>query len=209
MSRKRSRATGLALLGTVTLAPAAHAHHPMGGTTPTNFFEGLLSGLGHPIIGPDHFAFVVAIGLLAAMFARGYYAPLGFVGATILGTFLHLASLDLPVPEIVIALSVAIGGGLLAWRKQISLVPFVAGISIAGLFHGYAYGEAIVGAGMEPLIAYLFGFAIIQTAISVGAFFAARATTARNAATGTVAMRAAGGVVAAVGLVFLVSAVPL
>ena len=202
----RSATLGLAL---AAIATPAQAHHPMGGTTPTNIFEGLLSGLGHPIIGPDHFAFVVAIGLLSAMFARGYYAPLGFVAATVVGTFLHLVSVDLPIPEIVIALSVVVGGGLLVWRKQIGLVPFVAGISLAGLFHGYAYGEAIVGAGMEPLVAYLLGFAVIQTAVSVGAFFAVRTITERRGPAAAVALRAAGGVVAAVGVVFLVSAVPL
>ena len=26
----------------------------MGGKTPSTFAEGLLSGLGHPVIGPDH-----------------------------------------------------------------------------------------------------------------------------------------------------------
>jgi len=26
--------------------------------------------------------------------------------------------------------------------------------AIAGLFHGYAYGESIIGAGMTPLFAY-------------------------------------------------------
>src|SRR5438270_774512 len=30
----------------------AHAHHLMGGKTPSTFADGLLSGLGHPLIGP-------------------------------------------------------------------------------------------------------------------------------------------------------------
>ncbi|VEP17320.1 hypothetical protein H1P_590012 [Hyella patelloides LEGE 07179] len=41
------------------------AHHPFDGRTPASFVEGFLSGLGHPIVGLDHFAFVIAVGLLA------------------------------------------------------------------------------------------------------------------------------------------------
>jgi len=44
----------------------AYAHHLMGGRTPATFAEGMLSGLGHPVIGLDHFAAVVAVGCLAA-----------------------------------------------------------------------------------------------------------------------------------------------
>ena len=43
------------------------AHHPVAGKVPANFFEGFLSGLAHPILGPDHVAFVVAAGLLASI----------------------------------------------------------------------------------------------------------------------------------------------
>src|SRR5262245_6809064 len=42
----------------------AFAHHMMGGRTPATFGEGILSGLGHPIIGLDHLAAVVAVGCL-------------------------------------------------------------------------------------------------------------------------------------------------
>ena len=38
----------------------ALAHHPMGGTTPTTFMQGLLSGIGHPILGLDHLAALIA-----------------------------------------------------------------------------------------------------------------------------------------------------
>jgi urease accessory protein len=50
----------------------AFAHHVMGGRTPATFVEGVLSGLGHPVIGLDHLAAVVAIGCLAAAHREGY-----------------------------------------------------------------------------------------------------------------------------------------
>ncbi|MEM9273909.1 MAG: HupE/UreJ family protein [Cyanobacteria bacterium P01_F01_bin.143] len=55
----------------------AQAHHPLGGGTPANFIEGLLSGFGHPIIGLDYFAFVIAFGLIAVLTAkRGLLLPI-------------------------------------------------------------------------------------------------------------------------------------
>ena len=56
-----------ALLGSALLlaAPLAMAHHPMGGATPSTMGEGLLSGFGHPIIGIDHFAFLLVAALLS------------------------------------------------------------------------------------------------------------------------------------------------
>ena len=49
-----------------TTIKSAMAHHPIGGRTSANFWEGLLSRMGHPIIGIDRLAFVVAVGLIAA-----------------------------------------------------------------------------------------------------------------------------------------------
>jgi len=40
--------------------------------------------------------------------------------------------------------------------------------AIAGLFHGYAYGESIIGAGMT--FAYLLGFTLIQYTVALVAF---------------------------------------
>ncbi len=50
-------------LGTIE---SVMAHHLIGGKTPANFWEDLLSGTGHPIVGIDHLAFLVAVGLIAA-----------------------------------------------------------------------------------------------------------------------------------------------
>jgi len=41
----------------------------MGGKTPSTFADGILSGLGHPIIGPDHLAFLIAL-VLAIVLLR-------------------------------------------------------------------------------------------------------------------------------------------
>ena len=48
------RRVAVAAPGLFLIVNDASAHHVMGGKTPATFAEGVLSGLGHPIIGPDH-----------------------------------------------------------------------------------------------------------------------------------------------------------
>jgi urease accessory protein len=162
------------LLATLWITTPALAHHPMGGNTPSNFFEGLMSGLGHPVIGVDHFAFVVASGLLAALTPQGLRIPIAFALTSLLGTGLHLMSLNLPVPEILIATSVLIIGGVLALKNRPNSWLVTGFAALAGVFHGYAYGESIVGAEISSLVAYLVGFTTIQLAIATVAYQIAR-----------------------------------
>lgn len=155
---------GISLLLTAT---PATAHHAFGGETPSNLFEGFLSGLAHPVIGLDHFAFVVAVGLLAAIKKRGVFIPVAFALAALAGTGIHLISLDLPGAELVISASVLAFGVMLAMKDSPNLIVLIVLAATIGIFHGYAYGEAIVGAEMTPLVAYLAGFTIIQLVVAM------------------------------------------
>ncbi|WP_084783088.1 HupE/UreJ family protein [Leptolyngbya sp. O-77] len=196
----------LLLAGMALCAEPALAHHATGGETPKTFLEGFLSGLAHPVIGLDHFAFVVAIGLLAAKQGWGLLFPLSFLLAALGGTTLHLNLVDLPAVEIAIAGSVLIIGLLLGLRKTLPLGGAIAFGILAGLFHGYAYGESIVGATPSPLTAYLLGFTLIQAAIAFGVWWLGdrllRRTTERAK---TLALP--GLAIAGVGLVFLLQAI--
>lgn len=169
----------LASLISLAIATPALAHHPFGGKTPNNFFEGFLSGMGHPVVGLDHLAFVVAIGLIAAGIARGILIPISFAIAAMLGTAIHLASMDLPLPEIAIAFSVLAFGVMVARGPKLKAPTLAVIAALAGIFHGYAYGETIVGAEMTPLIAYLAGFTAIQMAIALGAMYLAKFATGK------------------------------
>jgi len=171
------------------------------------FLQGLLSGLGHPIIGPDHLAFVLAVGLIAAFFTRGYALALVFVGATLVGCLVHLAALDLPAVGPLVSASVIAAGALLALRRSIGQRGFAGLVGIAGVFHGYAYGESIVGAEPTPLAAYLIGFAVVQSAIALGTFAGARLLLAKAGPLAIPALRTAGGAIALAGAVFFVSSV--
>ncbi len=195
------------ILGTIILFEMpVLAHHPMGGTTPQNFIQGFLSGIGHPIIGPDHFVFVIAAGLMAAMVTRGIIIPLAFVLTGLIGTGLHLLSLDLPAPETFISGSVLIFGILLALKNSPKFEIIIALAAIAGLFHGYAYGESIVGAEMTPLFAYLLGFTTIQMMVSLVAYGIGKRVL-KNSPTPAISFRFAGFAICGAGAAFLSSVI--
>jgi urease accessory protein len=165
----------LALAAAAALAAGpALAHHAMDNALPATFAQGLLSGLGHPVIGPDHLAAVVASGLIAAALGGTALLPLAFVLASLAGVGLHLALLALPAAETLVALSVVALGAVLLTRRLPGAPTLAALFAGAGLLHGYAYGESIVGAEPAPLLAYLLGLALVQAAIATGALALAR-----------------------------------
>ncbi|WP_219336043.1 HupE/UreJ family protein [Chroococcidiopsis thermalis] len=185
----------------------AYAHHAIGGKTPVNLFEGFLSGLAHPVIGLDHLAFVVAIGLLAVGQRRGALIPAGFVVAAMLGTVIHVFQIDLPAAEVAIAVSVIIFGAMLVWRDRPHWLITLGLGAIAGLFHGYAYGEAIIGAQMFPLFAYLLGFTLIQYGVALVAFLVGNLALQKSANSSPAWLRLSGLAICAIGVVFLTSSV--
>ncbi len=200
----RRGATTLALASAyLLLAHPANAHHAMGGAVPTNGWQGLLSGLAHPVLGLDHLAFVVAAGLVAAFHRRGALAPLAFVAASLAGTGVHLLALDLPAPELMISLSVLLFGALLVVRPEANLVVVAGLAAAAGVFHGFAYGGSIVGAETAPLGAYLVGLAAVQLGIALGAKALGEAALQPQKGAASWTLRWAGVMVSGVGLAFL------
>lgn len=192
------------------ISAPAFAHHPLDGRLPTNFFEGIISGLGHPIIGLDHLAFIIASGLIARKITGGMIIPVAFVIATGIGTGIHLAAFSLPIPEIIIAASVVLFGILLtASRKRQKDRKYslkITGLAaLAGIFHGFAYGEGIFNAEPTPMAAYLIGFTIIQLAIALCTYVLAGQLTKSIALKHITQF--AGIVIASCGIIFLSSAI--
>lgn len=164
-----ARIAGITLL---ILSGSAWSHHPMGDATPSTLWQGLLSGLGHPIIGVDHLAFIISIGLLCAFAGiRTLGFPLALVAATASGATLQWIGVSLPYLELLVAMSVvAVGVLLFRIPKQLKALGLTG--TLAAVLHGMAYGEAIVGAEPAPLGVYLLGFSLIQMMIAGSAFFA-------------------------------------
>lgn len=156
------------------IAQPAWAHHPMDGKLPQTFLQGLLSGFGHPVIGVDHLAAIVGIGILAALAGRSAAVVLAFSVAVIAGVGLHLSGIDLPASELFVGLTTLLIGALVILRQSMSAGRALLLFALAGLVHGYALGESIVGAEASPLVAYLLGLLIVQTAIGVVVYAAVR-----------------------------------
>ena len=164
----------------------------MDGELPSTFWQGLLSGLGHPIIGIDHFAFIVGVGLVSYLVGRIALLPLLFVAGTVLGCFVHLQDFDLPGSEAAIAFSLVVLAAIVGMRTKIPVGLIAILFAAAGILHGYAYGESIVGAEPAPLGAYVAGFALIQYGIAVVSGAALAMIVARDYLSETAAMRTAG-----------------
>ena len=192
-----------AFLAAVCLAAVspASAHHMMDGDLPSNFTQGLLSGLGHPVIGPDHLAFLIAVGVAVGVGGLSLALPIVFVAASALGVWLHVLEFNLPGVELIVAASVVLIGVLVALGRELPLAAWAALFGLAGIAHGYAYGESIVGAEPAPLWAYLIGLVIIQSALSVGV---AMITRRSGESVSAIAPRLAGAVVVGVGLTALI-----
>jgi urease accessory protein len=187
------------------LVDPAAAHHPTGGMTPQTLWHGLLSGLGHPVIGLDHFSFIVATGIAAALLPGGMAIPVGFIVASAVGVLAHVARLDVPMAEIAVAASVIAAGLSLALRLPLRALGWTALAILAGVFHGYAFGETVVGAERGVIGAYVAGIAIVAIAIAALVKFATLALTAPTAAS-SLRLTGAGAVLSCLGVVFLTMA---
>ncbi|MDO9709752.1 HupE/UreJ family protein [Paracraurococcus lichenis] len=202
---QRIAAIPAGLLGGLTLAFPAAAHHVSGGMMPTGFAEGFLSGLAHPLIGLDHLGFILAVGLAAGIARLGAAVPATFVGASLLGVLLHGWAPTGPAVEILVALSVAAAGGALAaGGRALPAAAWTALAALAGLVHGVAYGETVTGAEPTPVIAYLLGLGLVQGAIAAGlARLGRRWSAAGPAGAGMLAPRLAGATILGVGIATL------
>ncbi len=180
----------------------AFAHHAMGGDTPNTLWQGLASGLAHPVIGPDHLAFIIAIGIAAGLIGRGGAALiLAFVATSTAGVGIHLAKLDMPIVEILVALSVVVAGFLLVSGARAQKPVWLPFAMLAGLAHGYAFGESIIGAEQGVIGAYLAGLAIIAVLMALGVAYLTRRF--MSADIGITRARIAGGAVGCIGLAML------
>jgi len=167
----------LIALGAILAATPALAHHPLGGLPMETFAHGMLSGIGHPVLGFDHLFFVAAIGIAALFTAHRYAAPAAYVAAMLIGCGLMYAGVGLPLKEAVIAVSLlAIGGAILSGRA-LGTTAAIALFAGFGLFHGSAFGDSIAGQEGDivaaVLVGYLIGLGAVQYMVALASGWAA------------------------------------
>lgn len=155
----------LAMLAAGVALPAL-AHHPMGGETPANALQGMLSGLGHPVIEMDHLAMLIALGMLTSLVDGGRLRLIvPFVVVSLFGTYMHTQGVSLPLQEVWIGLSLIVVAGFLLRVFKAGTAAAVVFCVLAAFVHGYAFGEAVVGARTSAVVSYLVGLALIQSAM--------------------------------------------
>ncbi|QGX99433.1 hydantoin utilization protein A [Roseovarius faecimaris] len=195
--------TPLASLALLAIASPAFAHHPLDGMPMQTVSHGLLSGLGHSILGFDHLFFVIAVGVAALFTANRFLTPAAYIAAMLLGCALMSAGIGLPVKEAMIALSLLGIGAVLMSGRALGPVGTLLVFAGFGLFHGSAFGDSLATqestAGLGVLMGYLVGLGVVQYLIAVIAGHCARAALNATRAD-AVNTRLIGAVVAGVGL---------
>jgi urease accessory protein len=147
-----------ALFSVATMPAFAHPGH---GT------ESFTTGFAHPLIGIDHIAVMVAVGLWATLKGgRALWAwPAVFVGVMLVGGALGMAHFALPLVEPGILASVVVLGLMVALAVDVPIAAGAALIGIFALLHGHAHGAEVDG-DMGG-IAYMAGFALATVTLHV------------------------------------------
>lgn len=144
-----------ALALTLIAAAPAQAHHLIEllhlPVTPIN---GLISGLAHPLIGPDHLLFLLALSLVGLRTRRRWMQALLAIGLA--GTTLGLVLPGLPGAELLVALTLGLEALVILGQLPVAvLLPAMA-------LHGYVLSGAVLGWSAMPVGFYLLGLLISQ-----------------------------------------------
>ena len=187
----------------LSLSTPALAHHPLGGLPMETFANGVLSGIGHPILGFDHLFFIALVGIAALYTGRRFMAPGAYIVAMLVGTLVMSLGYALPATEIIIGLSLLVLGGFVLSGRALGIGPAVVLFALFGLFHGGAFGGSIAaqeaGVGNAVLVGYLIGLGVTQYLVALAAGWLVHTALKATEAT-AVQARIAGAVVAGVGV---------
>jgi urease accessory protein len=144
----------------VLLGAPGWAHHPLAMSEELTMspLSGLISGIGHPLLGTDHALFLISIAFIGISRLRKWAIPLlvtGLVGSAI-AQFATQNGMPFGT-EFIIALSLSISGLVaLQMLPPVILVPMM-------FTHGLALGSEVVGSEPTPLLFYFVGLFISQT----------------------------------------------
>ncbi|WP_428525563.1 HupE/UreJ family protein [Roseibium sp.] len=197
----RSRATvfsGIFVLVSLSLAAPALAHtgHGYGG--------GFISGFAHPILGWDHVAAMVAVGLWGAFLGAPsiWILPIVFPLVMAFGAVLGILGVPIPAVETGIALSAVVLGLMIALAVRAPIWVSAVLVGLFAIFHGYAHGTELPASA--NVFAYAIGFVLATGMLHmIGIAFGLLV----KWPAGRIAVRSAGGVISLAGVAFLMGAV--
>ena len=135
-------------------AQTAYAHEASG------MAGGFASGFMHPILGWDHVAAMVAVGLWGAVLGPPaiWILPVVFPLVMAFGGALGVAGIPLPGVEIGIAISALVLGSMVLFAARPPLWLAAVVVGAFAIFHGHAHGTELPHA-VSPL-AYSLGFVL-------------------------------------------------
>lgn len=161
---------------------------------------GFASGFMHPILGWDHVAAMIAVGLWGAFLGSPsiWVLPIVFPLVMAIGGAMGVVGIPVPAVETGIAASAVVLGAMVAFaiRPPIWIAAIIVGAF--AIFHGHAHGTELPGAANA--IAYSVGFVIgtgLLHLVGIGFGLMDRVPS------GKYAIQAGGGVIALAGIGFL------
>jgi urease accessory protein len=195
-----SRALLLALIAALAICEPAFAHVEEGSA------NGLVSGLLHPIMGPDHLVAMVAVGMWGAQLGAPaiWVLPIVFPVVMAVGGLLGVFGVPLPFIEVGIAVSALLLGLAVAASFRAGLVVTAVLVGVFAIFHGHAHGTELPSSANA--LSYGIGFVISTGLLHLAGILIGALT---QWPSGAVAVRACGALVAMTGAYYLALATGL
>ncbi|MFD0978709.1 HupE/UreJ family protein [Tropicimonas aquimaris] len=187
-----------ALFG-ITLAYLSSAF-PVLAHTGEGYGGGFVAGFTHPILGWDHVAAMVAVGLWGAFLGAPaiWILPVVFPLVMAFGAVAGILGIPIPAIETGIALSAVVLGLMIVFAVRPPIWVAAVIVGAFAIFHGYAHGTELPAT--VNAFAYAVGF-VISTGLLhlIGIAFGLLV----RWPAGRTAVRGAGGVIALAGVAFL------
>jgi urease accessory protein len=130
-----------------------------------------LTGFVHPLLGLDHLASMVAVGIWSALTARRagpelLWGPLGFANLLLAGAMLGLLGVELPAVEPMVAASLLVLGLLVVSRLRLPGMGAAMLVGVFAIFHGLAHGTELANSSsaFQTLAGMLSATVLLHTA---------------------------------------------
>lgn len=162
--------------------------------------SGFASGFIHPLLGWDHIAAMVAVGIWGAFLGAPaiWVLPVVFPMVMAFGGALGILGMPLPGVEVGIALSAIVLGLMVALAARPPLWVAAVFVGAFAIFHGHAHGTELPAAADG--VAFAGGFVLATGLLHLSGIVLGLLT---KWDTGRLAIQALGGGIAAAGLAFL------
>jgi urease accessory protein len=158
------------------------------------------AGFMHPLTGADHLLAMFCVGVLSARIGGRaiWTVPGAFVAVMLVGGIAGMSGLELPAPELGIALSVLGVGALLALGDRAPAALACVAAGFFGMYHGFAHGREMPVVSSPAL--YALGFLVSTAGLHLAGALSGALTMCRPGGAGR--LRVVGAMVSVIGLLF-------